>query len=176
MLEVHADAIEQCDERTPSFVDSVLQAFTFGVPEANYAPPLVVPSYDELREAEADVIREITARQNAVIVGRGGFHWLSEHPRHLSIFLHAETEFRVRRVQAIYSLSCERALQVIDESDRARGRYLRELTGRMWTDTVQYDVCLDTSSLGLMLAGRILVELVRLRFRCAGKNDGAQLP
>lgn len=171
-LEVRADTLEPRDECSPSFIDSVLQAFSFGVPEVNYAPPLEVPSYDELREAEANVIREITARKSAVIVGRGGFHWLTGHPRHLSIFLYAETRFRIRRVQEIYSLSPEQALQAIEESDQARSRYLRKLTGRNWTDAVQYDVSLHTSSLGLMLAGRILVELARLRFRDSRNSSG----
>ena len=71
----------------------------------------------------------------------------------------------MHRVQELYGFSRERALRAIEESDKARGRYLRELTGRSWTDTLQYDISLCTSTLGLMLAGRVLCETVRTHFR-----------
>jgi len=170
VLQVQADEIEPQDERAPSLMESMLQSFTFAVPEANYAPPLRVPSYEELKQAETAVIAEIASVHNAVIVGRGGFYLLKGHPRHLSVFLHAATEFRQRRVQEVYSLPPQQALHTIHESDYARSRYLRDLTGRSWTDTTQYDISLCTSSLGLMLAERILFELVKTRFRGCGKN------
>jgi CMP/dCMP kinase len=170
VLEVQADDIEPRDECPPSLIESMLQSFTFAVPEANYAPPLRVPGYEELRQAETGVIVEIASVRDAVIVGRGGFHLLKGHPLHISVFLHATTEFRQRRVQEIYSLSPQQALHTIQESDHARSRYLRDLTGRSWTDTTQYDISLCTSSLGLMLAERVLFELVRTRFRGCGKN------
>jgi cytidylate kinase len=164
-LQVSAELIEGCDESAPSFIESVLEAFSFSVPEANYVPALPVPSYEQLRGAESDVIREIAAKQSAVIVGRGGFHWLSSHPRHLSVFLHADLGFRVRRVQELYGSTQEQALLAAQESDRARDRCLRELTRRPWTDAQQYDIALCTSTLGLMLSGRLLLEAVRARFR-----------
>jgi cytidylate kinase len=164
-LQVRAEEIEQRDERAPSLMESVFQSFAFGAPEVNYVPPLSVPSYEELKLAETTVIREIAAIHSAVIVGRGGFHFLKGHSRHLSVFLHADIEFRLRRVQDLYSLTANEALRAIQESDMARSRYLRELTGRTWTDMAQYDICLCTSSLGLMLTERILFELVRTRFR-----------
>jgi len=173
VLEVQADEIEPRDERAPSLMDSLLQSFTFAVPEVNYAPPLRVPSYEELKQAETAVISEIASVHSAVIVGRGGFHLLKGHPLHISVFLHAATEFRQRRVQEIYSLSPQQALHTIQESDYTRSRYLRDLTGRTWTDTTQYDISLCTSSLGLMLAERTLFELVRTRFRGCGKNGSS---
>ena len=164
-LQVRADIVEARDESAPSFIDKVLESFMFGVPEAPCAPTLEMPSYSELQKAESSVILEIASRRSAVIVGRAGFHLLANHPRHLSVFLYADLPFRVNRVEELYNLSREQALRVIDESDRARGRYLLGLTGRPWTDTVQYDISLCTSSIGLMLAGRVLCDTVRTHFR-----------
>jgi cytidylate kinase len=173
VLEVRAEEIEQREERVPSLMESVFQSFTFGAPEINHIPPLRVPSYEELREAETTVITEIASVRSAVIVGRGGFHFLKGYARHLSVFLHADTEFRLRRVQELYSLTAQDGLRAIHESDVARSRYLRDLTGRTWTDAAQYDICLCTSSLGLMLAERTLLELARTRFRVGAKHESA---
>ncbi len=164
-LHVRTEEIEACDECAPSFMQSVLEALSFGVPDVNYVPAFQVPSYAQLRGAESEVIRGIATQRSAVIVGHAGFHLLASHPRHLSVFLHAELEFRAHRVQELYGFSREQALRALEESDRARGRYLRELTGIPWTDSLQYDISLSTSKLGLMLAARVLCEAARARFR-----------
>ena len=165
LLDVNVRAAESRDESAPSFLKKVFESFAYGGPEVYCAPSLQVPSYEELRDAEIDVIREIAAQRSAVIVGRAGFHLLALHPRRFSIFLYADLHFRAQRVQELYGLSRERALHVIDESDRVRERSVHELTGRPWTDTLQYDVSLCTSSLGLELAGRVILELVRHHIR-----------
>jgi len=164
-LQVRAEDLEARDESAPSFLEMLLEPFALAVPEVRSTPVLEIPSYATLRAAESNVIREIAARQSAVIVGRAGFHLLDQHPRHLSVFVHASPEFRVRQVEEYYGVSRERASSVIQDSDRTRARCLLDLTGRQWTDALQYDVSLCTSTLGLMLAGRMLCETVRTRFR-----------
>ncbi len=165
-LQVRAEDIEAQEESAPSFLQSVLESYTFAVPEVSCIPALEVPSFGELREAEAEVIRELATRQSVVIVGRAGFHLLAKHPRHLSIFLFAALEFRANRVEELYGISHEQALRVIEESDRARRRYIQQVTGRPWTDILlRFDVTLCTSTLGLMLAERVLCETARIHFR-----------
>jgi CMP/dCMP kinase len=163
-LQVQAEELEPRDESAPSFLEAVIDAFAIGVPETNYVPVRPVPSYEQLRDAESEVIREIAAQHSAVIVGRAGFHLLASHPRHFSVFVHANLEFRVHRIEELFGYSRERALREIEESDRGRERCLRALTSRSWTDTRQYDLAFSTSALGLMLAGRILCEAVRRHF------------
>ena len=163
-LRTKASDIESREEAVPSFLDTVLEALVLGVPEVNYASALEMPSYSELQLAEANVIREIAARRSAVIVGRAGCFLLSQHPRHLSVFVHAELGFRLERIESLFGVSREKAMQLIENSDNARGRYLQELTGRTWTDAEQYHVSLCTSSVGLESASELLLALVRRAF------------
>lgn len=165
ILKVRTEELEARDESAPTFFETALEVFSFGVPDANYVPMLQVPSYAQLRDAESQVIYEIASKHSAVIVGRGGFHLLASHPRHFSVFLYADVEFRASRVQELYGFSREHALHAIEESDRCRARCLRELTGRSWTDALQYDLVIGTSALGLMLAGKVLCEAARAHFR-----------
>ncbi len=163
-LHVSPAEVEPMDEKAPSFFESLLETFSFGTPELGYVPPLPSPSHQELRAAEAQVIREIAARRTAVILGRGGFHVLADHPRHLPVYLHASADFRAARVERAYGVSPQRAQELLRESDASRSRGLLELTGRPWSDATQYALCLDTGALGLELATQLVLDVVRDRF------------
>ncbi|HEY3358356.1 MAG TPA: cytidylate kinase-like family protein [Polyangia bacterium] len=153
------------DERAPSFWDELLGSYAYGPPEATFVPPpLVVPSPRALQAAEAAVIAELARTRSAVIVGRGGFHVLRDHPRHLSVFLHADPVFRRLRMCANYGLEEAEAKAQIEEADRARARHLRALTGRDWADARQYDLALNTSALGLEAAEEAIVTVATRRF------------
>ncbi len=163
-LDVSEAHVEACEETAPSFFQSALSAYSLGGPDWVCIAPLDVPSYVEVREAESRAVLELAAVRSAVIVGRAGFHLLRSHPRHLSVFLHADLAFRVQRIQEICELSPQRALARIEETERARGRYLEQLTGRPWTDAVQYDLSICTSSIGLDRAASLICALARDRF------------
>lgn len=159
--------LEPREETSPSFLQAALEAYSFGGPDAVCVPALELPSYTEVRETQAQIIRETAAAHSAVIVGRAGFHVLRAHPRHLSVFLHADLAFRVRRTQEQFGLSSERALKVIEETESARDRYLEQLTGRPRTDALQYDLSLCTSSIGIDTAVTLVCELAAARFGLA---------
>ena len=107
-LQTKADEIEARDEYAPSFLDSALEALSWGTPDVNCVVATPLPSYVALRDAEAAVIRELAARHSAVIVGRGGHHLLASHPRHLSIFLLRRTRISRPPRAALFEL-CARA-------------------------------------------------------------------
>ena len=169
LLQVRTEDVEALDESAPSPWESVLDSYTFGAPEVSCLPVQAVPSYTDLREAESEVIRDMAARRSAVIVGRAGFHWLANHPRHLSVLVHANLGFRAHRIEEAYGVSHEKALRIIEETDRARERYIQQVTGRPWTETLpKFDISMCTSALGLMLARRVLYETARTHLRsCA---------
>jgi cytidylate kinase len=82
----------------------------------------------------------------------------------LSIFLHADIDFRQRRVQELYHVSPQEALKLISSIDHDRGSYLRALTGQDWLDARQYHLSLDTGVLGLDKAEDIILDTFRARF------------
>ena len=164
VLHAPAEELEAREEYAPTFLEKILETYSFGGPESMCTPVLDVPSYAEMRVAESNVIREIATFHSAVIVGRAGYHLLRSHRRHLSVFVHADLGFRVQRVREVCGFSGEQALRHIEATDSARARYLLELTGQPWTDALQYDVTLCTSAVGLALAGQTICQLGRARF------------
>ena len=145
-LGVEESALERTRERVSSFWERFFGSLSFGPPEGTYAPP--PPPYDDraLFECQTAILKEIAASEDCLIVGYGAAYVLPRHARMVNFFFHAPLRFRVRRVAELYKLDAEeRAREMVEESDRLRARYFREMTGRDWACADNYHVCVDTS-------------------------------
>ena len=123
-----------------------------------------MPTDRELHSTESNIITRIAQQRSAVIVGRGGYYVLRQHPRHLSILLHADITFRQKRVQELYHVSAEEALKLIKSIDKEREHYLRALTGQNCMDARHYHLSIDTSVVGLEAAEEIILATLRAKF------------
>ena len=134
------------------------------MPGLSYVPPANLPPLDdEFHLAESSVITQIAENCSAVIVGRGGYHLLRDNPRHLAVFLYADADFRLKRIQGIYNVSAEKAAKLMESSDQDRKHYLHNVIGSDWTDARQYHLSLDTSTLGFALAEDIIMDCMHTR-------------
>jgi cytidylate kinase len=168
-FQVTEGMVEDREESVTPLWLSLLESFSCGSLAGTYSPPpLPLPTDAELRTAEADVISRIAQTHSAVIVGRGGFHVLRTHPRHISVFLHADKDVRRQRLHELYGLSNREAEVEIERRDCARARYHRLLSGRDWADARQYHLCLDTSALGIDPTIEVLLACWRSRFGMPG--------
>ena len=165
-LDLAEGEVELREERAASVWDRVLGAFALSAPEGTYVPLGAPPLYEEeLFRVESRIIRETAARTDVVIVGRGGFHVLAGHPGLVSVALRADRDWRIRRVMELSGLDLATAAARVDSSDNDRARFIRTFTGHDWNDLSCYDLCLDTSKVGLDLAARLVTEVVAARQR-----------
>jgi Cytidylate kinase len=163
-LSVLEEELEPRDERRTSFWQSVLQLSAYN-PTDMYTPPEIYrPSDQELYKAESTVIQKVAQENSAVIIGRCGSYLLREHPRHLSVFLHADPAFRQQRAEELYKLAAPEAKKLIEKTDRERARYFQTITGRDWNDIRLYHLAIDTSVIGLEQAKEVILECVKSRF------------
>jgi len=127
------------------------EALALGGPDCRYVPPPSDAVYEgELFEIQKRVMRELVEGHVAVIVGRGAAQVLRGRAGVLSVFLHAPESWRIARVQQIYGLTDQRAAQrMVHDSDRDRARFIRALTGNDWTDVRDYDLTVDTATIGI---------------------------
>lgn len=149
------------EERVSGFLENLLKGFIYGSPETAYVPPSIRPVYDvDLYKAEAGIIAGIADRDNAVIVGRAGFHVLEDRIGLASVFLHAPEDFRIRRVTEGYGISVqEEAVALVRQSDLQRRRFIKAVAGVEWTDARCYHLCINTGAAGLATAEDMIVEL-----------------
>jgi cytidylate kinase len=145
-LEVDVGVLEGLDQRSSGLVENLIRAFTFGTPDARNAP-LRKPIYQkDLFAVEYRIMNEIAERYNAVIVGRAGFYALRNRSRVIRVFVHAPLEFRVRRLMKVQSLTDDREAQMlVEETDRRRAKFIKDMTGADWYDTRNYHLCIDAS-------------------------------
>jgi len=155
------------EERASSMWDRVASILSLGAPEAPFVPP-PVPTFaeDELFAVESEVMREIAAREDAVIVGRAAGWVLTKHPGIRRLFLHAPEEWRAQRIRESYQLpGIEAARSLIHKSDQQRARFVHALIGDDWTAPKGFDLCINTASIGLDASVDILVGVANARRR-----------
>jgi len=163
-LKMPLKSLQARDEKLTPFWKSLLESYVNITPTPYVPPPLHMPTDRKLYMTESNIITRIAEQRSAVIVGRGGYHVLQQHPRRLSVLLHADITFRQKRVQELYHVSAEEALKLIESVDQERERYLRTFTGQNCMDARNYHLSLDTSSTGLEAAEEIILAAFRARF------------
>ena len=171
-LGVECSALEPNRERVAGFWERFLGSLSFGPPEGTYAPPPVLSYSDRaLFECQTGILRELAARESCLIVGYGAAYVLPRHARMVNIFFHAPISYRIRRVMEIYGMDeKESARRMVEESDRLRARYFREMTGRDWACADNYHLCVDTSMSPLPELAERIVHFVERRLR-ASQSD-----
>ena len=167
-LKMPIESVEARDEKLTPFWKSLLESYVYATPASYVPPPLHMPTDRDLYSTESSIITRIAQQHSAVIVGRGGYYVLRQHPRHLSILLHADIVFRQKRVQELYHVSAKEALKLIESIDKKRENYLRALTGQNCMDARQYQLSLNTSMVGLEAAEEIILAAFRARFSDIG--------
>lgn len=163
-LDISEKSLASRDEKVTPLWRSMLETSIYGSPGGYVPPPLNKPTDKELYQAESDIILDIARQTSAVIIGRGGFHVLRSMSRHLSVFLHADIDFRQLRVQELYHLGSAESRKMVVASDESRASYRRAMTGGDWTDARQYHLSLDTGKLGFELVEETIAAAAHARF------------
>ena len=169
-LRVDEAGLAPLEERSETFWERIAPPFLLGVTDGSILP--AVPLFttgSELFAAERGIIQSIAARDNAVIVGRGGVHVLSNHPGLVAVFVHAPESFRVRRLMEAGGVAtADEAIELVRRSDKQRSEFHKSLTHHQWTDASMYDVCVNTYTVGLGEATDVVAGIV------AGRMGGVQ--
>ncbi|MBX4268069.1 AAA family ATPase [Clostridium estertheticum] len=163
-LNISSEEVTAGDEKPTSFWHSLLQYLAY-IDTNTYAALDSKPMTNhQIFNAEAEAILELYKGKSAVILGRGSSYILADHPRHVSIFLYADSAYRASRIQEINNISEQESLKLVKSTDKMRDIYIREMTGHELEDACQYHLSLDTGILGLDETEKIILEYIHLRF------------
>ena len=124
-----------------------------------------LPLSETIFISQAQVIRDIAARERAVIVGRCADYILAGRKNTVNIFIHAPKEDRVRRIMALYELSEADALKAIARSDKERGNHYFRYTDMKWGKAQNYDLCVNSSLLGVEGTVEMLTDVAKIEDR-----------
>lgn len=118
-------------------------------------------SNENLFKLQADVIRQKAETENCIIVGRCSDYVLRDHPRHINIFVRADYADRLKFVQERYDITREQAKELIERTDSIRSDYHNLYSETNWGDSRSYDICVNSSLLGLDGTAEVLLTFVK---------------
>ncbi len=116
---------------------------------------------DFLWNIQCNVILQLADKGPCVIVGRNADYVLKDRPDCLHAFIHADKDFRAERIVRLYGESEKSPQARLNEKDKRRKVNYRHYTGRTWGNAHNYDICLDSSKLGIETCTDILIKLMR---------------
>ena len=119
---------------------------------------------DKLFEIQSETICNIAQSENCIIVGRCAEYVLRDHPAMLSIFLTADHADRVQRIMRGENLEHDAAVEFIEKNDKKRRSYHDYYATTQWGDAAAYDVCINTSRLGIEGTVELIKYLIAKRF------------
>ena len=154
------------EERVPSLVERMASAMALGVPEVM---PVVgemasVPSEERMVMMTKHVIEDAVAAGPAVLVGRGAQCMLARRSDALHVYCYAAEEDLVRYAIEHLDIPPAEAAKRVAEMNHQREAYVRAHWKRNWRDVGNYDLCVNTATLGLDRAARLVTEVARERF------------
>lgn len=104
-------------------------------------------SEDNLFQLQAQVIRELAETQDCVIVGRCADYILKDNPNVIRLYCYAPLEDCIERERQLSGLDDREIVKKIERIDKERADYYKRHTGRVWKDSSNYDLCLNTTSM-----------------------------
>ncbi len=149
-----AEVFMERDERKSLFSFSAIFANRFSETE-NYM------SDRGIFKMQSETIMKIAEQGSAVIVGRCSDYILRDRTDVLSVFLTSPAEVRVQRIAERCGISIEEAERLIEEKDSKREEYYNYYTFGDWGKASTYDLCIDSSILGIEGTADMIIEFAR---------------
>ena len=122
-------------------------------------------SQESLFQFQSDAIRKAAKEGSCVFVGRCADYVLRDFPNVVNIFITASMEYRVEQIMNKQHLNEEAARAFIEKRENQRAEYYNYYTGKKWGHAASYDLCIDSSILGLVETEKIIAEFIRKKFK-----------
>lgn len=115
---------------------------------------------NQLFVIQSNVIRSIADKGSAIFIGRCSDYILRDR-KCLDVFVTADDAVRIKRVADRMNLSQEQAESLIRKKDRTRETYYNYYTFGNWGVASNYDLCVDSSILGIDGTADMIIDFTR---------------
>ena len=113
-----------------------------------------------LFKIQSEVIRNIAEKGDAIIIGRCSDYILRDLPC-LDVFICAPMDFRIKRLMENEGLDADEAEALMRRKDRTRETYYNYYTFGAWGVASNYDLCVDSSILGIEGTADFIIDFGR---------------
>lgn len=146
------------------YEESTTNSFLYSVnlmSKAQTADPDLLMREGHLFVAEHQAIRELASQGRAVFIGHCASQALAGYAGVLRVFIKADAQDRKRRAIEVYGIAPEEAEATLRRFDKKRAGYYGINTAKKWRDVHNYDMILDSSTLGIDGCVAAMKSLIR---------------
>lgn len=150
--------------------EQVKKTNLFKISRSVYSGELIPPqseyflSDENLFNYQAKVIKGLAESKSCVIIGRCADFILKDYDNVLRVYVHAPLEACLRRKMRTTALTESAMRTKILKTDELRANYYRHYTGRPWNLADQYDLSLNSETLGIEGCIKLIESYVKLKF------------
>ena len=121
-----------------------------------------MPINDKLFLLQSEVIKGYAAKGSCVVIGRCSDYVLREEKNVLRLFIYGDIEHRRQRVAERHpELKSSQIIDTINKTDKRRSSYYNFYTGNKWGKYDNYDMAINSSTLGIEGTAQIIVAAIK---------------
>lgn len=110
---------------------------------------------------QSEAIKKAASEGSCVFVGRAADYILRDEPNAISIFITADIESRIENVSKRMGIDKNAARKFIDDKEYERSKYYNYYTGKKWGHASSYDLCVDSSILGIEQTAEFVANFIK---------------
>lgn len=116
---------------------------------------------DRLFREESQVIRDVSAKESCIIIGRCADYILKDSEDCIHVFIYAPYEDRVKIIEDKHKISHTEAKKLVKKMDSVRNSYYTYYAGKGWNRKEGKDILLNRSKFGITGCVDILEAMVK---------------
>lgn len=120
---------------------------------------------DTLFAIQSETIERLAEEGSCIIVGRCADYVLRNHEGVLSVFVTAPLEDRVERLCASCDKCEKECRQMVERTEHRRASYYNYYTFKTWGAAESYDLCLNSSLLGIEGCADVVEVALKQKFK-----------
>lgn len=156
------ELFETHDEKpTSSFLYSlVMDTYSLGFSNSAY---MDMPLNHKIFLAQFDTIKQIADEESCVIIGRCADYALADYPNIVTVFITADDDEKIRTLMERHQISEEKAKDLMLKTDKKRASYYNYYSNKRWGDSSSYDLCINSSKVGMDGTIRMIKEFAQAK-------------
>ncbi|WP_251492345.1 AAA family ATPase [Otoolea muris] len=157
------------DEKpTNSFLYSlVMDTYSMGYNTSAY---MDMPINHKIFLAQFDTIKKLANEESCVIVGRCADYALADYPNTVTVFISGNEEDKIKSLMERHGLTEQKAKDLMIKTDKRRASYYNYYSSKKWGGSRSYDLCLNSSAVGLEGAVEVIKAFARCKQDFVGKR------
>ena len=149
------DILQEVDETATNSFLYALSSGAFAGNSVLSSGIATLPITDKAFINSSQIIKDIAEKEPCVIVGRCAESILAGRENLLTVFVHADIEARIKRIEKTKNISRDEAAALIKKVDKKRAAYHNYYADTRWGSSRAYDLCLN-SKIGI----DIIVDMI----------------